>query len=122
MPKRNTPEHNTPPGKTKEKKTKSEAGRKDKEEENDTEVTLCVSCNKSVDEQSILCDCCQNWEHRQCAGISKEEFDVLTKSSASIMFFCKPCQPKVSLSLKFFNDIQDSRLISPPVLRSLRNK
>jgi len=33
-----------PPGKTKEKKTKSEAGRKDEEDE----VTLCVSCNKSI--------------------------------------------------------------------------
>ena len=25
------------------------------------------------------------------------------------MFFCKPCQPKVSLSLKFFNDIQEQQ-------------
>jgi len=50
MPKRNTPEHNTPQGKTKEKKNKSEMGEKEEEGKDNTEIILCVSCNKLVDE------------------------------------------------------------------------
>ena len=116
--KRNKPEHNSPLNEDKQKVKKPKAyakdddnGEFDEDQDNNPEVILCVSCNEQIDEWSILCNCCQNWEHHQCAGISKDEFGVLTKSSANIMFFCKSCQPKVSLSLKFFNDIQEQQSV-----------
>ena len=40
------------------------------------------------------------WEHRICAGVSVNEYDVLSNSCNKIMFFCSVCCPKVSLALK----------------------
>ena len=49
---------------------------------------------------------CLKWEHHTCAGISKEEYEVISGDlSTNIMFFCSMCRPKVRLALKFFNDI-----------------
>ena len=45
-------------------------------------------------------------------GISEEEYEVISDEvisddlSTNIMFFCSVCRPKVSLALKFFNDIE----------------
>ena len=49
---------------------------------------------------AILCQWCSMWEHRICAGVSVNEYDVLSNSCNKIMFFCSVCCPKVSLALK----------------------
>ena len=79
----NKPEHSSPLNEERQMVTKPKANAKDddngeldEDQDDNPEVILCVSCNKQIDEWSIVCDCCQNWEHRQCAGISKDEFDV----------------------------------------------
>ena len=41
---------------------------------------VCVTCNKCAGEDCIKCKCCFKWEHRTCAGISKDEYVVLTDS------------------------------------------
>ena len=82
------------------KKTKDKSG----------EVSVCVKCNKNVEEDSIECESCLKWEHRDCAGISKEEYEVLGDlSNTDIMFFCSICRPKVRLALKFFNEIEENQ-------------
>ena len=82
------------------KKTKDKSG----------EVVVCVKCSKNVEEDSIECESCLKWEHRVCAGISKEEYEVLSSDlSANIMFFCSVCRPKVKLALKFFNEIEEKQ-------------
>ena len=75
------------------KKTKDKSG----------EVSVCVKCNKNVEEDSIKCESCLQWEHRDCAGISKEEYEVLGDLSNNIMFFCSICR------LKFFNEIEENQ-------------
>ena len=69
---------------------------------------LCVTCTALCDVDSIECESCLKWQHRQCAGMSAEEYKVLDNSSSCIMFFCTLCRPKVSLALKFFNNIQEN--------------
>ena len=82
------------------KKTKDKSG----------EVVVCVKCSKNVVEDSIECESCLKWEHRVCAGISKEEYEVLSGDlSTNIMFFCSVCRPKVKLALKFFNEIEEKQ-------------
>ena len=96
MAKRERPGGGSPPT----KKSKDKSG----------EVSvLCVTCNKQAEEDSIECECCFKWVHRECAGISKDEYKVLSDSSSNIMFFCGICQPKVTIALKFFNDIQEKQ-------------
>ena len=51
-------------------------------------------------EEAVLCQWCNKWEHRACADINTDEYDVLTNSSKKIMFFCSLCHPKVLLALK----------------------
>ena len=71
---------------------------------------MCVKCSKNVEEDSIKCESCLKWEHRVCAGISKEEHEILSGDlSTNIMFFCSICRPKVKLALKFFNDIEEKQ-------------
>ena len=39
---------------------------------------LCISYNNNADEGSIQCESCFKWEHRECAGVTTEEFAVIT--------------------------------------------
>ena len=89
------------------KKTKDKCG----------EVFVCVKCSKKVEEDSIEYESCLKWEHHTCAGISKEEYEVISGDlSTNIMFFCSMCRPKVRLALKFFNYIEEKqKLISERV-------
>ena len=47
----------------------------------------CLTCKKDVGEEAVLCQWCNKWEHRACADINTDEYDVLTNSSKKIMFF-----------------------------------
>ena len=69
------------------KKTKDKSG----------EVSICVKCSKNAEEDSIECESCLKWEHRACvcAGISKEEYEVLDNLPTSIMFFVMFADPKL---------------------------
>ena len=63
----------------------------------------------SESSHSLLCECCSEWEHHSCSGISSELYDVLNNDPCpNIMFFCSICHPKVILAFKFFNEIQDN--------------
>ena len=80
MVKRDRPGGGSPPT----KKSKDKSG----------EVhVLCITCKKHAGEDSIECESCFNWEHRACAGISKDEYEILTDSSPNIMFFCLRSPP-----------------------------
>lgn len=95
------------------KKTKDKSG----------EVFVCVKCSKNVEEDSIECESCLKWEHRVCAGISKEEYEVLSGDlSTNIMFFCSICRPKVKLALKFFNDIEEKQKSLGEKVKQLEEK
>ena len=59
-----------------------------------------VTCHQDAGDVAILCQWCSMWEHRICAGVSVNEYDVLSNSCNKIMFFCSVCCPKVSLALK----------------------
>lgn len=69
----------------------------------------CVSCNKSANKDSVECEFCHEWEHYQCAGITKSTYKALGNSAPNVMFFCSVCQPKLSLTLKFINEIKDKQ-------------
>ena len=70
------------------------------------ENELCITCSKQVKERGIECECCFKWEHQDCAGISDDEYTIISDPSPNIMFFCTVCRPKVGLALKFFNEIE----------------
>ena len=55
------------------------------------------------------CESCFKWEHRDCLGISKEEYKVLGDLLNNIMFFCSICWPKVRLALKFLMKLKRIR-------------
>ncbi|MCY3929439.1 MAG: hypothetical protein OXG81_14325, partial [Acidobacteria bacterium] len=76
----------------------------------------CVSCGKDVEDNGIECQWCCCWEHRSCAGLTVGEYNMLSTSSAKIMFFCTLCYSKVPFALKVKQetthgyDALDSRL------------
>ena len=65
---------------------------------------VCICCNKPANKDSIQCEYCHELEHYQRAGIS---YKMLGNSCPNVMFFCTICQPKLTLTLKFVNDIED---------------
>lgn len=86
----------TPTGKRKEPIEDSpvkKSGKKPKQ-------VRCITCNKDVGEEAVLCQWCNKWEHRVCADINTSEYKILTNSSKKIMFFCSRCHLKVPLALK----------------------
>ena len=88
LAKRKEPDKDTPPKKS---------GKKSKQQQH---YVTYVSSNKDVGENAILCQWCNRWEHRVCANISVNEYDLLSNSCNKIMFFCSSCCPKVPLALK----------------------
>lgn len=107
--KRDRPNGGTPPNK--KQKDKSSGS-----------IISCISCNKSAENGSIQCECCSGWVHPDCAGITDDEFKILGGCSPNIMFFCKSCCPQVTLSLEFFNKIQDKQTELDERLQQLESK
>ena len=96
----------TPVGKRKEPSKDSPPKKSGKK----TKQVHCITCNKDVGEEAVLCQWCDKWEHRVCADISTSEYKILTNSSKKIMFFCSLCHHKVPLALKL--EDKDSSLSS----------
>ena len=59
----------------------------------------CVTCRKIVNDEGVECQWCFNWEHKTCAGLTQNEYILLSKSSGNIMFYCSSCFPKVNDAL-----------------------
>ena len=51
------------------------------------ENELCITCSKQVKERGIECECCFKWEHQDYAGISDDEYTIISDPSPNIMFF-----------------------------------
>lgn len=60
----------------------------------------CVTCNKETKQDVIECQWCHKWEHRVCAGLSQNKYNMLSNSSDKIMFFCTLCFSKVPFALR----------------------
>ena len=60
----------------------------------------CVTCGNDIEENGVECQWCCCWEHRECANLSIDEYNMLTTSSSKIMFFCTLCYSKVPFALK----------------------
>ena len=67
----------------------------------------CKICNKTVSygSDSIQCDKCDIWVHRQCNGLNKQTFEYLKKDKSN--WFCMVCTKEF---LPFFN-LDDKNLI-----------
>ena len=46
---------------------------------------------KDPNDESIQCDTCNMWFHRQCSELINSEFDFLNKCDKSILWKCKDC-------------------------------
>ena len=53
-----------------------------KEGPDEDEDTLCITCIKSAEGESIECEMCFKWEHRACANITSEEYNLSSKGSS----------------------------------------
>lgn len=82
----------------------------------------CVKCGKSVHSDGVQCERCSNWEHRDCAGLSKSLYKALTGSPGSVMCFCSRCEPKVKLALKFFDEIEEKHKSLESKLQQLEER
>ena len=92
--KRKTPDEQSPPKDSSKKRTKK------LQVQCRATPEICVTCNKKAKSDAIVCEWCSKWEHRTCAGLSTNEYDMLTTSSDQIMFFCTMCYTKVSFALR----------------------
>ena len=70
---------------------------------------LCSTCKREVlvEEEALLCDICEWWEHLQCIKEydrpTAQCYNVLTESpSKSIAFTCSRCRRKNTLARRLF--------------------
>ena len=60
----------------------------------------CKGCNKNVpsNSESLECDHCSEWWHRDCGNVSKEDFIYLKENPlTSVKWFCKNCKSAVTI-------------------------
>ena len=62
----------------------------------------CVTCSKSVNEEGVESQWYFNWEHKGCTGLTQSEYNLLSKSSGKVTFYCSLCHPKVSTALEYY--------------------
>lgn len=58
-----------------------------------TKNVVCPVCEEEIidsTQMSIQCDTCMSWLHRRCAGLSKSNFERVSKPSTP--FHCSPCR------------------------------
>ena len=62
-----------------------------------------LKCDKhDYDKQpGILCNICNLWVHRSCAGISKKKYEDLQNSDNDEPCYCRPCKKDCFLSLSW---------------------
>jgi len=70
----------------------SEGGSPPSKKTNKSEKTseppcVCICCKKPANKDSIQYEYCHEWEHYQCAGISKNAYKMLGNSRPNVMFF-----------------------------------
>ena len=51
-----------------------------------------LACNKHVYDwqEGVLCDCCEQWIHRKCARLTKQEYKELETKEEEI-WYCRTC-------------------------------
>ena len=56
------------------------------------EDCTCLSCNKHVYDwqEGVLCDCCEQWIHRKCVRLTKQEYKELETKEEDI-WYCRTC-------------------------------
>ena len=65
-----------------------------------TKDAICVSCKKNAAKNAIECDRCSKWEHKTCAGVSDDIYDLINDVPENIKFYCTPCCAIISTILE----------------------
>ncbi|CAG2240212.1 unnamed protein product [Mytilus edulis] len=60
----------------------------------------CTICQKACKLESIACDDCDKWTHRNCIGMSTTEFSILGKSEDTLT--CPSCSKPNNSSTKIY--------------------
>jgi len=107
-------------GRKKQKKRKRNTSNSSVENEVDNEV--CVSCKKVVEEEAVECYWCSNWQHIQCAKVSKSHYDMLNTCPDQIVFFCSVCIAKLPTALEKSSGSKDSRSAMDKQIEALQSQ
>lgn len=65
--------------------------------EQTTNLAQCSSCSTRVSnkEDAIECEYCHKWQHFECCGLTKGEFDVMKRKNCKLTWLCSECKPKL---------------------------
>lgn len=62
-----------------------------------TDTAQCDTCRKQVhnNEDAIACESCAGWQHFECSGMTKGEFDIIKRKNSKLTWLCIDCKPKI---------------------------
>ena len=66
------------------KRTRNSTNSPDKPADKAVKLDICVTCQKAVSDECIVCRRCEQWEHRTCAIIKQSKFVMLESPSKNI--------------------------------------
>ena len=66
------------------KRTRNSTNSPDKPADKSMKLDTCVTCQKAVSDECIVCRWCEQWKHRICAIIKQSEFVMLESPSKNI--------------------------------------
>ena len=69
----------------------------------------CGKCKLTVKakDNGLLCEYCAQWFHSICEKESEERYKALTKSGDQTHWFCKACNDKVMMTLRFVQNVKE---------------
>ena len=86
------------------KRTRNATNSPDKPADKSVKLDICVTCQKAVSDECIVCCWYEQWGHRTCANIKQGEFVILESPSKNIFFFCSFCVINLPKALSLFNN------------------
>lgn len=60
-------------------------------------TTNCDNCKTNVNnnDDAIECEHCKLWQHFECSGLTKGEFDVMKRRNCKLTWLCSDCKHKL---------------------------
>lgn len=88
----------------------------------------CGKCKQRIkndEEKWWCCDCCQDFLHEKCSGLTASEKKVLELQKRIMFFFCSACRDslkQIPLLVRKISDLQDQNTILKKELIEIKNQ
>lgn len=70
---------------------------KEYQHNNNMAIDQCDICTEKIqnNEKAIECESCNRWQHVECSGLTKREFEIAKSKNCKMTWLCAECKPRI---------------------------